>query len=640
MALSNKDLMSIENLDFDTIKEDLTTFLSGQDTFKDYNFNGSGLSILLDVLSYNTHQNAFYANMLANEAFLDSCLLRSSAVSLAKSLGYAPRSRRGAEISIDVELVYSGGNDDVFNGLILKAKSKQIKIIKNEIFTASSSSKVLYFYAVETVYFEHDQETNKIIARNVLVREGNIKTKTFVINDRYGIDQRLIIEDQNLDDRSVMVSVRKSLTENQGFEIPWEKAENILNLDSESRAYFLQEIYDGNYEIYFGDGVLGRNVSQGNVVVATYSSCSGLEGNGLGILDDSPLRPTFRYLRFQGGDAPGVSYVTSVPTDELGIKVISYGGSERETSTSIKYYAPKFYETQDRAVTINDYVSILQKNYSGSIRSLQAWGGQDNDPPEYGKVFISVKPVRNLFLTSQEKLNLENSILKEKNVVSVTPIIVDPEYLFITPKVSVKYNLKNIKTSTQTIRDAVNMYVTNFGLRNLSSFESNFYASSMINNILDLSEAIKSCSVSLEVFKRITPTFGTRRTYEVSFQNKLRKTKGTPTITSSSFQTYGNSPNALNLPSVTAYFSDDGDGTLVLYNASTNQVINQNFGTVDYEKGKLNIKPIAFLLPENLQTYQVTVTAMPEENDIISSRNTILELDIDGYTLTTQEVTN
>lgn len=640
MALSNKDLMSIDNLDFDTIKEDLTTFLSSQETFKDYNFNGSGLSVLLDILSYNTHQNAFYANMLANESFLDSCLLRSSAVSLAKSLGYSPRSRRGAEISVDVELVYTGGNQDVFDGLVSSTRAKQIKVMKNEIFTTSLDSKVFYFYAVDTVNFEYDETANKIIAKNVLIREGNIKTRTFVINERYGIDQRIIIEDQNLDDRSLLVSVRNSLTENQGSETPWERAENILELDSNSRAYFLQEIYDGNYEVYFGDGIIGRNVSQGNVVTITYSSCSGTEGNDLGALDDAPLKPTFRYLRFQGGDATGTNYVVYVPSNSDGVKLSTYGGSEKETSSSIKYYAPKFYETQNRAVTINDYVSILQKNYSGSIRSIHAWGGEENDPPEYGKVFISIKPVRNLFLTSQEKLNLENSILKEKNVVSVTPIIMDPDYVFITPKVSIKYNLKNIKTNQQIIRDSVNMYVTNFGLRNLSSFENNFYASSMINNILNLSEAIKGCSVSVELFKLLIPTFGTRRTYEVSFQNSIKQTKGLPNITSSSFPTYGNSPNASNLPSVTAYFSDDGEGKLVLYNTSNNEVINSNFGTVDYAKGKINIKPVTFLLPESLETYQVTITAIPIENDVISSRNTILELDRIGYTLTLQEVTN
>lgn len=640
MALSNKDLMSIDNLDFDTIKEDLTTFLSSQETFKDYNFNGSGLSVLLDILSYNTHQNAFYANMLANESFLDSCLLRSSAVSLAKSLGYSPRSRRGAEISVDVELVYTGGNQDAFEGLVSSTRAKQIKVMKNEIFVTNSNSKAFYFYAVDTVNFEYDETTNKIIAKNVLIREGNIKTRTFVINERYGIDQRLIIEDQNLDDRSLLVSVRNSLTENQGSETPWEKAQNILELDSNSRAYFLQEIYDGNYEVYFGDGIIGRNVSQGNVVTITYSSCSGTEGNDLGILDDAPLKPAFRYLRFQAGDAPGTTYVVYVPTDENEVKLSSYGGSERETSSSIKYYAPRFYETQDRAVTINDYVSILQKNYSGSIRSIHAWGGEENDPPEYGKVFISIKPIRNLFLTSQEKLNLENSILKEKNVVSVTPIIVDPDYIFITPKVSVKYNLKNIKTNQQTIRDAVNMYVTNYGLRNLSSFENNFYASSMINNILDLNEAIKGCSVSVELFKLLAPTFGTRKTYEVSFQNPIKQTKGLPNVTSSSFLTYGNSPNASNLPSVTAYFSDDGEGKLILYNASTNEIINSNFGTIDYTKGKLNIKPVSFLLSESLETYQVTITAIPTENDVLSTRNSILELDRSGYTLTLQEVTN
>ena len=631
MALSNKALQSVNSLDFDTIKSDLVSYLSSQDTFKDYNFEGAGMAILLDILAYNTHHMGFYANMLANESFLDSAQLRSSGISISKSIGYTPRSRRGAEIVVDVRMsINESANPTTLASLVSEVNSNAYRILKNEVFSCSFGGDNYYFYAVDTVYFRYEGvDTNGdpiIYARNVLLREGRLKSKSFVVNNLFGEDQRFIIPDINLDDRSVSVFVRKSLTESEGSTDTWFKSSNIIDNNSQSKIFFLQEVYDGKYEVYFGDGILGQSLVQGNIIIVTYSSCSGVDANGIG-LSDSDSNPVFSYIT--SSEVPtGVSdYLVRILVNEDEVPQTSYGGQEKETLTSIKYYAPRLYESQNRAVTLNDYITLLQSSYSGSIRSIHAWGGEDNNPPEYGKVFISIKPRTGLFLTTQEKLNIENSILSERNVVSITPRVVDPDYLYITPTLNVKYDPRLSNTSSDTLQSLILTYVRDFGIQNLSSFEKNFFSGQLTKNVLDIDASIKSCSLSISISKILYPVFNTKFSYLVSFENPLTPISGTTYIQSSTFLTYGNSANANNLPSVRAYFKDNGSGKITLYNESTQRVIRDNFGSVDYTTGDVRLNSAEFLLGSDLQKYEVTIFAKPSDTDVFSRKNTILEMD-------------
>jgi len=631
MALSEKQIQAVNSLDFKEIKEDLKIFLTGQEKFKDYDFEASGMSILLDILAYNTHHNAFYANMLANESFLDTALLRSSNVSLSKSLGYNPRSRRGSEIIVDIQMVDVNNS---FPDLVTRTNARQFRIIENEIFRCSFGGNYFYFYAAENKFFKYegdDDDGNPIIyARNVVLREGRLKTKTFVVNNQFGTDQRFIIPDENLDDRSVKVFVRKSQTESEGSIDPWKKSTNILENDSSSKIYFLQEVYDGKYEIYFGDGIVGRPLDQGNLILVTYASCLGVEGNNIG-REDAEDNEVFSYIpsSTQNANLQGIQFNTRIIKDSRGNPIVSYGGQEKETSISMKFYAPRSYESQDRAVTLNDYITLLQSNYSGSIRSIHAWGGEDNIPPEYGKVFISVRPTIGLFLTTQEKLSIENSILNEKNIVSITPRIVDPDYLYITPSLRVKYDVKKTTESPQSIENLILTYVRTFGLENLSAFEKNFYTGAMIKNILDIDESIKSCTVEIKFNKIVYPIFNRPYYYTINFENSLSQISPNQYIQSSVFFTYGDSPNAANLPRVQAYFADNGLGKVTLYDNSNQTVIKDNYGSVDYKTGIIKINSAEFLLDENLDKYEVRVFAKPLDEDIFSSRNTILEMNRD-----------
>lgn len=627
MGPTRKDIQSVNALDFDTIKNDLIVYLTSQDTFKDYNFEGSGMSVLLDVLAYNTHHMGFYANMLANESFLDSCILRGSAVSLSKSTGYTPRSRRGAEIVVDVRLIDNSTNASTKESTLSRVRANEYRVLKNEIFSCSFEGTLYYFYAVNTVYFSHegqDSDGNYLYyARNVVLREGRLRTKTFTVNNQFGEDQRFIIPDVNLDDRSVNVFVRKSITESESSTFSWEKSRSILNNDSQSRIFFLQETYDGKYEVYFGDNTIGRSVDQGNIILVTYASCSGINGNGIGI-SDTISTPTFTYIDTNEED--DISFVVSIKRDENESPIVSYGGQEKESISSIKYYAPRLYESQDRAVTLNDYVTLLQTSYSGSIRSIHAWGGEDNDPPEYGRVFVSIRPVSGLFLSSSEKLSIEQSILSEKNIVTVTPRVIDPEYLYLSPTIDVKYDPRLTTKSVSDMESMIKNYVIDFGLQNLSAFEKNFFSGEMTKNISSLDSSIKSSTLKLTFNKILYPTFNTKTSYSLNFENKLSELSDGNYIFSSTFITYGKSSNANNLPSVRAFFRDNGLGKITLYKESDNSVIVDSFGTVNYESGLVSINSANFLIPSDLQKYEVYVYAKPNDNDVFSKRKTILEM--------------
>jgi len=629
MALSEKQLQAVNSLDFKTIKEDLVNYLSGQEKFQDYDFEGSGMSILLDILAYNTHHMGFYANMLANESFLDSSLLRGSSVSIAKSLGYNPRSRRGAEIIVDVRL--SDPNNEI-SDLITRVNSKQFRIVGNEVFRSSFGGENYFFYAVETVYFEYEGQDGNgnplIYARNVKLREGRLKTKTFIVNNQFGNDQRFIIPDENLDDRSVRVFVRKSQTESEGSTDIWTRSTNIIDNTSTSKVFFLQEVYDGKFEVYFGDGVVGQPLQQGNVVLVSYASCSGPEANNIG-RSDSATNEVFSYIpsSAQNSDvSSAVLYSTRILQDDRGNPIASYGGQEKETQVSMKFYAPRSYETQDRAVTLNDYITLLQKNYSGSIKSIHAWGGEDSVPPEYGKVFIAVRPRVGLFLNTQEKVLIEKSILDEKNVVSITPTVVDADYLYISPSLTLKYDVRTGQRTIQSLENLVITYVKNFGLRNLAAFEKNFYSGSLIRNILEIDNNIKSCTVDIEMNKILYPIFNRSYSYRINFQNALSPLSRTEYIQSSIFRTYGNSPNASNLPAINAYFKDNGSGKISLYNNDNQSLIVDNYGSVDYTTGLVTLYSAEFLLNSDLSTYEVKIFTKPRNEDVLSARETILEM--------------
>lgn len=616
-------------LNFFEIKNNLKQFLRSQETFKDYNFESSSLNVLLDILSYNTHYNAFYSNMVINESFLDSAILRESVVSLAKHLGYIPRSDQGAECLVDVKINPSSLqdknqiSDSIDNGLL--------KIRKFDVFKAFLNQDTFYFYCTDDVEFKKElvNGVTQFWARGVRLREGSLRITTFTV-DKSLPEQRFILPETNVDTRSISIKVQNSPNSTMGLVDKWYRETDLNSLDENSYVFFVQEIYDGKQEIYFGDGIIGKSPSHGSLITVIYSTTVGSFGNNIGRYE-SPNSTTFSH------SIEGLAVSVFLQKDSSGNPIPTTGGGEKESIPSIKFYAPKRYTSQDRAVTLDDYVNHLSGNYSNSFKSIQAWGGQDNDPPEYGKVFISIRPKNSTFLSQSEKEDIEKNILKTKNVVSVSPKVVDPEYIFIIPKISVKYRENEIRGSANSLKSSILQRVYLYNQANLSAFNTNFYSSDLIETILEIDPAIKSCNLDIFAKKYITPSLNRKFTYKINFQNELEKlTNKDYFFESSFFRTKDIVDNFMINQFTNGFLRDDGNGRIIKYKQTIDNTLitlNNNQGVIDPKTGQVTLSNLE-IYPENLSSSSVfSVTVKPRDSDFISKTNLILEIEMPSVTL-------
>lgn len=630
-SLEKRELV-INGLDFDQIKNNLKTFLRSQQEFKDYNFEASSINILLDILAYNTHYNAFYSNMLINESFLDTAVLRDSVVSLAKHIGYTPRSDQGAECLVDVQLIPS--NAEERNDLIRAVNTRTLKVSKYETFKTSTSNtgstRTLYFYCTNDVEFQLEVNSGitEFWARNVRLREGNVRVASFVV-DSANPTQRFILPESNVDSRSIELRVQRSSTSLEGLNEIWFKDTNFNDIKSDTNVFFIQEVYGGKYEIYFGDGILGRKPNHGNLISVVYSITKGSAGNQIGI-NETLSNFTFSY----SGSSISRVYVSK---DSDGNPIPTSGGSEKETVESIKFYAPRKYASQDRAVTLEDYVNFLSGFYSDSFKSVYAWGGEDNDPPEYGKVFISVRPKASTKLSLSEKQNIEQNLLKSRNMVSITPRVVDPDYLYIIPSISVKYKNSELEITPEALRSRILTAVFLYNENNLSVFDRNFYSSDLMNNILDVHPAIKSCNISIDLKKYVAPSLNRKFTYKIDFQNPLVKlSERNHYIESSFFNTKDINEDFVVLNKTFGFVRDDGLSTIKTYKRSIDEslvIINDNQGVIDASTGKITLSNL-FVYPQEFGSPSVfSLIAKPKDMDIISRKNLILEIEMPSVSL-------
>lgn len=625
----------VAGLDFEQIKRNLKLYLKSQDQFKDYNFEASSINVLLDILAYNTHYNAFYTNMLINESFLDSAVVRDSVVSLAKHLGYVPRSAQGAECLVDVELLVEGLDRNIFLDAV---RTRSLKITKFDTFkTINNENETFYFYATDSVEFDVEYESSipKFFARNVKLREGNVKLLTFTV-DNSNPNQKFILPETDIDTRSIEIKIQKSINSTEGINDNWFTQVNFNDLGPETKVFFVQEIYGGKYELYFGDGILGKKPSHGNVITVVYSTTKGSLANNTG-RSETLTNFTFSY------SGQGAISRVSLKRDENGDVIPAAGGSEKETISSIKFYSPKTYASQDRAVTLQDYVNYLSGSYSDAFKSVYAWGGEDNDPPEYGKVFISVRPKSSQKLTLTEKENLEKNVLRSKNLVSVTPKIVDPDYTFIIPEIAVKYKNEELNFTPAALKSQILQSVFVFNEGNMSVFNRNFYASELESAILDIHPAIKSCNVDIKIKKYISPVFDRKFTYKVNFDNKLEKIKNKNYYIETSLFNTNDLVNNFALPSSTyAFLRDNGLGRIqTLKNSELEDILvtlNNNQGVIDYENGNMTISNLVVYRESIGSNSQISFTVNPTENDIIANKNSILEIEMPSVSVTLTRV--
>jgi len=615
---TNRSKLSVNGLDFDDIKNNLKAYLKNQDQFKDYDFEGSGLNILLDVLADNTHYQAFYANQVANETFLDSCKIEESAISIAKHLDYVPRSYKSAVAYVNVEFfnLSNSVQEAIKNGT-------GYYISKGDIFSAKDAfGNTITFLATDS--FEVKYKDSKYIAENVEIKEGSYKTITYVI-DNSNESLRYFIPDENVDISTLSVRVQNSIEDNTGSTILWNEVTDLNKLSADSTSYFIQK-YENKYQIYFGDGIVGKQPDTGNVLTLKYLVSSGSEGNDIGKNESSTNR-TFTYLS-------NSNTKTSLVTDADGNYVPSYGGSSSETIQSIKYYAPRNYQAQERAVTAEDYRTLLARQYGEQAESVFVWGGEDNDPPIYGKVFISIKPNGAQKYTSAQKLSIAKNILKERNLISIIPEIIDPEYLYILVTSNVLYDSSKTSLTNDALVQQIKLNIMSYGDTQLEKFDRNFRYSKFTSFIDGLSESFLSNSTTLKLQKRFEPNLDLSSSYSLKFDNELfHPIDGYTSIVESSGFGYF---DPLTSSTQICYLDDDGSGNMRIYKLVNQDkiYINSSAGTIDYTTGKIvlpKFKPLSFYPTTNTN---IQITVIPKNKDIYSRRNLILVFDNNNISVT------
>lgn len=568
---------NITEVGYASIKNNLINFLKTKPEFTDYDFTASNLNVLISALAYNVEYMAFFMNMVANESFHDSAVLRSNIVSHAKTLGYIPRSITSSKAYLDITFNVTGTPDSIF-------------IPKNTIFTSKIDNKTFSFlttdaHTITPVLGVYSIEDLELI-------EGKSFTNTYVINND-NINNKFIISDINVDSSTVVVRVQDSVA-NLNINT-YERAENLLNVSSDSLIYFIQENVDGKFEIFFGDDVFGKKLLSGNVLYIDYIVSSGAASNKASVFSLSST----------------ISSVASVAS--LTVASRASGGKSRESEEEVRNNSIRSFEAQNRTVTSNDYELYLKKNFT-FIESASIWRGDDNIPPVYGKVFISIKPFDDYYLTNTNKENIKNT-LKETNVVTVLPEIVDPEYLYLDIKTNVCFDIGKTVRTPNELAEIVRTAIHNYEDLNLKQFNKDFLYSKFSTNIDSIDRSFNSNTSTINVYKIFTPRFTIKNNYSLNFLNSISK----GSVSSSDIFLNGRVYN----------LTDDYNGVLYL-KLKGNQLINPlsdiKIGTVDYVNSLVNINEF---LPEKNSgaEYTIKISVKTENNDVRTSRNNIIVID-------------
>ena len=582
--------LDVTELDFDEIKTNLKTFLKQQDQFTDYDFEGSGMSVLLDLLAYNTHYNAVYANMLANEMFLDTADLKNSIVSHAKHVGYTPVSATSGTANITI----------TFNS----ASASSLTVNKGTAFTSSVDDVSYQFIIRDAVTVT---PVDGVYTLTTDIREGTLVTNKYTV-DTTDANQRFLIENDLVDTATLAVSVQNSSSDSTTN--TYTLASDLGAVTNTSKIYYLEQVEQGKYEVVFGDGVLGAALSNGNIVTLEYIVSTGIASNGA---------TTFTASSTVGGE----SDITIVTNSN------SAGGSEPETVESIRFNAPKQFSAQNRAVTPEDYKTIIRTLYPNT-QTISVWGGEDNDPPVYGNVYVSLKPISGVTLTTTAKTNLQTQ-LKDYSVGSVRVQFADPETTFITHRTTVKYNSKLTTKTTNDLNTLVSDTVSNFSSTNLEKFDGMFRFSRFSDAIDETDISILSNTTTIKVHKFFTPTTGSSQTYTINFSNALynphsgHNSSSNGILQSTGFKIDGDTDNEY-------FLNDDGEGNVRLYYISggVNVYTNNTLGTITYSTGQVTLNNINISSISNVDgsaSTQIRIIVQPDSNDVVPVRAQLLQID-------------
>ena len=483
--------LNVSDLDFDTIKNNLKTFLRSQTQFQDFDFEGSGMSVLLDILAYNTHYNAYYLNMIGNEMFLDTSRIRQSTISHAKLINYVPESKHGSEAKVTVTVTPSPVENQNTEILTL---DKYTKFIGTAIDGVNYPFVALYSNTVTKV-------GNAFTFANVIIKQGEVITRQFLM-DSSNETRSFNLPSSNIDTDTLVVTVQESASNTQTD--VYTLSQDLTEIKSDSKVYFVEENFEGNYRIYFGDDVIGKRPKDGNIIICTYLDTVGSLGNKINAFAITSNVGSFNDNVVVGSWGP------------------SYSGSDGETIDQIKYRAPYFYSAQNRAVTEFDYETLITKDYP-NIQSVVVWGGERNDPPVYGKVFISLKTNEDYFLTNFEKENIKENLIRNRNVLTVIPEIVDPSYTYILVRGQVYYNPELTSFSAGSIQNFVRASIGDYRTDFLNKFNSVFQKSKLQQYIENSENSIVASNIRVYLQKRMELTLNQTKNYTFKFDAPIKK---------------------------------------------------------------------------------------------------------------------
>ena len=586
----------LNNLDFRDIKSTLKEYLRAESDFTDYDFEGSTLSQLLDVLAYNTYYTAFNTNMVVNELFLDSASLRDNVVSLAKQLGYTPKSITASKAKVNFNVNIPNNAPDYVllkegTGFLTNYDDTTYQFVATKDFKAEVANGVAQFEDIEIV-------------------EGTLVTTNTTFSTAVK-GQKFKIENSKADINTLTIKVFNNANSTDADE--WKKADNILDptVNSESKVYFVSEIEDENYEVVFGDGVLGKALGNGNVVQMSYVVTHGKEVNGA---------KTFTF----GGVLSDASTTLTVPFNVTGITTIdkAYGGEDIESVAKIKYLAPKFFSSQNRAVTSSDY-EVIARNVYPAISDIIVFGGEEQVPPDYGKVFIAIKPNDASFLSAYTKNQIVND-LKRYSVGSVRPVLVDPSILFVELDSKIFFDGNMTELLPQQIAGNAAKGITEYlKTSQTEKFNGKFRYSKFISVIDESDRAIKSNLTSVTLRKDFIAQLNSSTFYEICYQNEFDTDCDNPVVSSTGFIT-------LEYPNYTTYL-EDRSGKIVLYRldpvSGDKIVLNDSLGDIDYAKGEIMLYDLT-IIQGSFSDNRIELRVKPASNDVTVLREVYLDVDV------------
>lgn len=579
------------NLDFDNLRTQIKDYLRSNSNFTDFDFEGSNFSTLIDVLAYNSYITAFNTNMAVNESFLDSATLRENIVSLARNIGYVPRSRRASKAKISFLVDMS------------QTDARTVKVQAGQVALGAVRDGNYIFSIPDDVTSSVDS-TGVATFENLEIYEGIFLTRTFIV-DSSQPNQKFILPNANIDTTTIRVSVKNQVTE------VYTSSDSIININKNSKVFFIQEVADQKYEILFGDGIIGKKPASGSTIAVSYIVTNGSLGNNAsnftfsGILKDNNLQNI----------SSNISLIRTVEG--------SKNGDEIESVDKVKYLAPRIYASQYRAVTANDYKGLIPYIYA-NVDSVTAYGGEELTPPEYGKVFISIKPRNGTFLSEITKQDIKRT-LKQYSIAGIKPEIVDLSYLYVEVDTTVYYNT-NRAQNPETVRTKVINTLTKYSQSSdVNSFGGRFKYSKVVGLIDDTDTAITSNITKVRMRRDLKPEFNTLATYELCFGNKVHIKKDGYSIKSSGFK--------IKDVDGILYMGDiqmkDNIGKIFFFKIENNLpvIVKNNAGTINYNTGDLLLE-VVNITGSELSNAVIEVQAVPESNDVVGLKDLYLQVDV------------